>query len=358
MCPCLRDQRPSKQRRIRRKCWPGRRRGRRWNHWQRGNSWPNRHRNGGGAASEGDNPTVESGWRPQRNGWRRYGSQAGTGTGGAAMGGQARSGTGGGGIGWRSDGCAKLAAERVAGRQRNGGGASGGQAGTGTGGASAAGGAGSGGQGGGSAAPSTLVNTYDGARTTTVSFDSAWKFHLGDVSGAQATTFDDSSWTSLDVPHDWSISLAFNQSSASGCGRWVSRWRHGLVPKDLHVACRELGTEGLRPVRRRLHGQHRVPQWHPNRRPSLRLFLLRMRLEVRRQVWRVERARSQGQQPTAEQPLVLGKRHLSSHLAQDGEPGSRRLHRHAGDDANGLDHRAPPSIFPLRSKTTRQPTNR
>jgi beta-galactosidase len=58
-----------------------------------------------------------------------------------------------------------------------------------------------------------LVNTYDGARTTTVSFDLGWKFHLGDASGAQAATFDDSSWTSLNVPHDWSISLAFNQSS-------------------------------------------------------------------------------------------------------------------------------------------------
>jgi len=58
-----------------------------------------------------------------------------------------------------------------------------------------------------------LVNNYDGARATTVSFDLGWKFHLGDVTNAQATTFDDSSWTGLDVPHDWSISLAFNQSS-------------------------------------------------------------------------------------------------------------------------------------------------
>jgi beta-galactosidase len=60
-----------------------------------------------------------------------------------------------------------------------------------------------------------LVNNYDGARPTTVSFDAAWKFHLGDASGAQGATFDDSGWTSLDVPHDWSISLAFNQSSAA-----------------------------------------------------------------------------------------------------------------------------------------------
>ncbi len=142
-------------------------------------------------------------------------SQAGTGTGGAAMGGQSRTGTGGAGMGGAATGGQVGTGTGGAGA---GGAAMGGQAGTGTGGASAAGGAVSGGQGGGSAAPSTLVNTYDGARTTTVSFDSAWKFHLGDVSGAQGTTFDDSSWTSLDVPHDWSISLPFNQSSAATYG--------------------------------------------------------------------------------------------------------------------------------------------
>jgi beta-galactosidase len=62
------------------------------------------------------------------------------------------------------------------------------------------------------------VNEYDGARPTTVNFDASWRFHLGDLTGAQATTFDDSSWTALDVPHDWSISLPFDQNSAGGAG--------------------------------------------------------------------------------------------------------------------------------------------
>jgi len=65
---------------------------------------------------------------------------------------------------------------------------------------------------------SASTNTYDGARATTVSFDQSWKFHLGDASGADKTAFDDSSWTTLDVPHDWSISLAFNQNSPAGAG--------------------------------------------------------------------------------------------------------------------------------------------
>ncbi|HEX3852061.1 MAG TPA: glycoside hydrolase family 2 TIM barrel-domain containing protein [Polyangiaceae bacterium] len=77
---------------------------------------------------------------------------------------------------------------------------------------------GSAGLGGASASGGVLVNTYDGARSSTVSFDLGWKFHLGDVSGAQATAFDDSSWSAIDVPHDWSISLPFNQNSPAGAG--------------------------------------------------------------------------------------------------------------------------------------------
>jgi beta-galactosidase len=72
--------------------------------------------------------------------------------------------------------------------------------------------------GGGTSAPPTSGNSYDGARATTVSFDATWKFHMGDVTAAQATTFDDTAWTSLDVPHDWSISLPFNQNSLAGAG--------------------------------------------------------------------------------------------------------------------------------------------
>ncbi|MGC4063275.1 MAG: glycoside hydrolase family 2 TIM barrel-domain containing protein [Polyangiaceae bacterium] len=72
-----------------------------------------------------------------------------------------------------------------------------------------------GGQAGSSSTSNRLVNTYDGARATTVSFDTGWKFHLGDVTGAQASSFDDASWTSLDLPHDFSISLPFNQKSTA-----------------------------------------------------------------------------------------------------------------------------------------------
>src|SRR5436190_8623290 len=33
--------------------------------------------------------------------------------------------------------------------------------------------------------------------------DSAWKFHKGDASGASSTTFNDSTWSSVILPHTW-----------------------------------------------------------------------------------------------------------------------------------------------------------
>ena len=36
-------------------------------------------------------------------------------------------------------------------------------------------------------------------------FDASWRFHRGDVPGAEAPGADDSAWRPLDLPHDWSI---------------------------------------------------------------------------------------------------------------------------------------------------------
>ena len=36
-------------------------------------------------------------------------------------------------------------------------------------------------------------------------FDDGWRFSRGDPSGADSPTFNDSSWTTVDLPHDWSI---------------------------------------------------------------------------------------------------------------------------------------------------------
>jgi beta-galactosidase len=38
-----------------------------------------------------------------------------------------------------------------------------------------------------------------------ITFDDGWKFMQGDPAGAEAPAFDDARWTSVDLPHDWSI---------------------------------------------------------------------------------------------------------------------------------------------------------
>jgi beta-galactosidase len=50
----------------------------------------------------------------------------------------------------------------------------------------------------------------------TTSFDHGWRFHLGDVTGAQTVAFNDSSWRALDVPHDWSIEGEFSEQNPAG----------------------------------------------------------------------------------------------------------------------------------------------
>jgi len=36
-------------------------------------------------------------------------------------------------------------------------------------------------------------------------FTDDWRFHRGDVAGAESVSFEDASWRTLDIPHDWSI---------------------------------------------------------------------------------------------------------------------------------------------------------
>src|SRR5687767_9892394 len=62
----------------------------------------------------------------------------------------------------------------------------------------------------------TQTDTYNGWRGQ--NFSRGWKFHLGDVDGAQNIAFDDSAWRELDLPHDWSMELPFRESSPAGSG--------------------------------------------------------------------------------------------------------------------------------------------
>lgn len=42
-------------------------------------------------------------------------------------------------------------------------------------------------------------------------FDNDWRFHKGEVKGAEQPGFDDSAWRPLDLPHDWAIEGAFDK---------------------------------------------------------------------------------------------------------------------------------------------------
>ena len=48
--------------------------------------------------------------------------------------------------------------------------------------------------------------------TNPVSFNDGWKFHKGDVDGAQNTDFVDISWRDITLPHDWAIEGPFDSS--------------------------------------------------------------------------------------------------------------------------------------------------
>lgn len=46
-------------------------------------------------------------------------------------------------------------------------------------------------------------------------FDTGWLFHKGDIADAQRADLDDSAWTKIDVPHDWSIDGPFDEKAAT-----------------------------------------------------------------------------------------------------------------------------------------------
>ncbi|MGT2609656.1 discoidin domain-containing protein [Streptococcus zalophi] len=51
-----------------------------------------------------------------------------------------------------------------------------------------------------------------------VNFDNDWKFHLGEVAGASSKEFDDSSWSTLNLPHDFSITQDYTTNGEAESG--------------------------------------------------------------------------------------------------------------------------------------------
>ncbi len=70
------------------------------------------------------------------------------------------------------------------------------------------------------------------------SFDSDWKFFKGDDPAYSEAAFDDASWRSLDLPHDWGVEGPFVQSYPGETGKlewWGTAWyrKHFSLPDRL-----------------------------------------------------------------------------------------------------------------------------
>lgn len=65
----------------------------------------------------------------------------------------------------------------------------------------------------GSSAANESSTSASGGNRAELNFNNNWKFNLGDVSAAKAKSFDDSSWSTVKLPHDFSISQDFTNTN-------------------------------------------------------------------------------------------------------------------------------------------------
>jgi beta-galactosidase len=84
----------------------------------------------------------------------------------------------------------------------------------------------------------TSTSAYAQQRAT-VSFDSGWRFHLGDVPHAEDASLDDSAWRALDLPHDWSIEGDFSERNPAGASGGALPGGIGWYRKAFTVSARD-----------------------------------------------------------------------------------------------------------------------
>ena len=53
---------------------------------------------------------------------------------------------------------------------------------------------------------------------TIISLNENWKFHYGEVPEGWYKGYDDSAWTNISLPHDWSVTMPFEKTNSSGTG--------------------------------------------------------------------------------------------------------------------------------------------
>lgn len=77
-------------------------------------------------------------------------------------------------------------------------------------------------------APETVYVDSFGTGERSVSFNEHWRFYLGDLNGAEVPAYNDASWKSVNLPHDYSIDQGFTKASPaeaeSGCVLGGTGW--------------------------------------------------------------------------------------------------------------------------------------
>ncbi|TXE09533.1 glycoside hydrolase family 2 protein [Gelidibacter salicanalis] len=81
--------------------------------------------------------------------------------------------------------------------------------------------------------------TIHGQERTVLTLEKNWKFHKGDVENATSTSFDDSKWETVTVPHDWAIKGPFDKE--------IDKQTVAIVQNGEEVATEKTGRTGALP---------------------------------------------------------------------------------------------------------------
>lgn len=63
-----------------------------------------------------------------------------------------------------------------------------------------------------------ITSGYQSTQAQNLNFNESWRFFNEEAEGAEMPSFNDSSWRSLDLPHDWAIEGPFNKKYNARCG--------------------------------------------------------------------------------------------------------------------------------------------
>ena len=143
----------------------------------------------------------------------------------------------------------------------------------------------------------------------------------------------------VDLPHDWSIELdPTTDGTNSGTGFLPGRPR--LVPQDLHAAALGRATSRSRVEFDGVY-MDSVVYFNGKQVASHPYGYTGFAVDLTGRAHRrphAQRARRQGPQPAAQQPLVLRQRHLPQRPPRRDRPGPRRAPRHVRDHARRREH--------------------